>query len=450
MLPLRYILLIIFMAFSSILGTAAVFMTQFTTPETTVLIEAQTMTRTVTQNVTGTETQLLTDTRSVTLEKTETGTHSIQSENGVRDPSKSCGLDDEFFSVSPIPTSDLTDIVPLGNFNPSGHTFPTRHLYFFIRKTIPSDPDTPTVEVPLLSPGNIKIIEISALKHLSKDPPFTDYSIRFSPCSEIRAYFLHVGSISQKISDVFVAPFDWCNDYATGGEDYKLCGKRLSIGFTAGEYMGTAGGPINSALDFGAFDFRTPELQFANPSRWNEDQLHVVCAIDYFTPDIRDELRELLGYGDTVRTEPPICGEVAQDEPGTAKGVWFVDGTVQTYPEDHHITLAYDNIDPTRGVFSVGTSMVKSGLSVGIYYFNPVDLGLTNRDFKDVKADGNIYCYEPREKFKDRSLQFIILLQIIISAEEENKETLRIEKQKSNSCDDESRSFGSSYTDFER
>ena len=83
-------------------------------------------------------------------------------------------------------------------------------------------------------------------------------------------------------------------------------------------------------------------------------------------------------------------------------------------------------------------------LQVDTYYFTPKSSGFTDRDFKDVKADGNAYCYEPREKFTDSRFSFIILIQL------ENPTSLVVEKQDLSSCGSGPWLFGSSYAEFER
>ncbi|HLC85900.1 MAG TPA: hypothetical protein VJG30_01275 [Candidatus Nanoarchaeia archaeon] len=353
----------------------------------------------------------------------------------------SCNSDKIFFTASPIAVSSIYGIVPLGNLGPPSHTFPTNHLYFYTQRLKPGDFNSGPVEVPVVSPGDMWITSIASSEHLSGEK-FTDYSLTFSPCKDFEAYFHHVSSLSPKLSEAFGSGGD-CDEYSTGGKSYRRCEKSMNIKVSAGEIIGTAGKfKSQHALDFGASDFRTPPLNYANPSRWYKRQKHLVCSIDYFSPEVRSLLQSKLGShdGSVRRTVQPFCGEVEQDVSGTAQGVWFVEGAEETYPEDPHLSLVYDNIDPARGVFSVGTSV--KGLRSSTYYFIPSKNGFVNRDFKDVKADGNIYCYETVDSFSNFPKNFIILLQLA------DEKTLRLEKKDFVKCV-EPLGF-SDYTAFER
>ncbi|MBI1974124.1 hypothetical protein HYS54_04895 [Candidatus Micrarchaeota archaeon] len=361
--------------------------------------------------------------------------------NSVVNKLDSCGSRSELFNTSPIALPDLTNIVPLGNLNPPSHTFPTDHVYFFIRKQGEN-----AARVPLFSIGGARIFRVSSSERKSADAgPFIDYSIEFAPCREVRLKFGHVSSLSEKLNQILRAgePME-CEEYSTGGHDFKYCSHGIDVKIEAGELIGTAGGPGENALDVWAFDLRTTELAYANPARFYTDQRHISCPVDYFTGELRQNLTALLGDGRSRRTVEPVCGEVEQDAPGTAQGVWFFEGTKETYPEDAHLALVHDNFDPSRGVFSVGTSTAASGLAAGTYYFSPLHSGLVNRDFGEVRPDGMTYCYEPRERFSDtRTSGMIILIQLV------NERELLIERQESASCAP-ARNLTNKHSKFER
>src|SRR5262245_19797645 len=50
----------------------------------------------------------------------------------------SCGSDTPY-TISPIVVTDIQGIDPLVHFNPSGHTFPSDHIYFYLRPINPSN-----------------------------------------------------------------------------------------------------------------------------------------------------------------------------------------------------------------------------------------------------------------------------------------------------------------------
>ena len=132
---------------------------------------------------------------------------------------------------------------------------------------------------------------------------------------------------------------------------------------------------------------------YANPSRWNEQSRKTVCFADYYEPSLRAELEaRFSNYDGTVlRTAEPRCGTIEQDVPGTAQGAWFVAGTSSTYPEDPHLALVRDMIDPAIPTFSVGTSI--PGFGPGRFTFTVGTSGTLNRDFDDV-TPGAVHCWE--------------------------------------------------------
>lgn len=202
----------------------------------------------------------------------------------------------ELFSVSPVSLQQVTGIVPLGNLNPKGgHVFQTDHVYFYVHN--PDGGQTPP-QITVVSPGDVWIKSMASAEYLSASPPYTDYSIYFYPCEELRAYFFHVSSISGKLRDAF-GTGGRCSEYETGVFKVRRCEKEMDVKVSAGEVIGTAGGrPNQYALDMGASDSRTPSLPYVNPSRWYEVPLHVACPLDYFRQDVKDKIwAKLGGYG---------------------------------------------------------------------------------------------------------------------------------------------------------
>ena len=204
------------------------------------------------------------------------------------------------------------------------------------------------------------------------------------------------------------------------------------------------------AMDFGLRDARVTPQAYANPSRHSSrqsgfDLFHVACAIDYYRPNLREKLRARLGdhFGGRQRTITPICGEVEQDEPGTAQGKWYKPGTAGLLREDPHLALVHDNVDPSRGVFSIGTSV--PGLGPDAWFFAPRPSGGVNRDFSQVTAHGAIGCYEPVGRSgRPPASPLVILLQMTSDT------TLRIEKRDAAQCGTGPWAFQASYADFER
>src|SRR3970040_2857741 len=83
-----------------------------------------------------------------------------------------------------------------------------------------------------------------------------------------------------------------------------------------------------------------------------------------------------------------------QDLPPTAQGNWFFPGIYLRDAPDVSplLSLAHDYVDPSQPLFSIGSSI--QGVNAGLYTFRIESQGLVNRDFSEVRADGQTYCYE--------------------------------------------------------
>jgi len=287
------------------------------------------------------------------------------------------------FSVVPLLNDDFVSIVPLVNLNPTGHTFPTGHHYLYLTD--------PGAAVPIYAPGRIWVTMINSSYHHIAD--FTDYSIIFYGCREVKAYFGHVSALAGGVLDAFMnAPVGSSDTYSTSGETYTVTDKTVFVEVNAGTLIGYAGNAGSLAMDFGVVDERVTH-GFANPAKFSgKDYLSAVPCMGYFTATPRSYLENACGEydGSTQRTVPPIGGTIEQDIAGTAQGIWFLPGQ-PTYPEDPHLALVHDNVDPAQPVFSVGNSI--PGLSSGTYSYTPVASGTVHRDFGEITTDGNIYIF---------------------------------------------------------
>ena len=349
---------------------------------------------------------------------------------------QSCGDKMDLLTHSPLDYDDFINIVPLGNLNPSGHTFPTDHIYWRLRPKNTNKPYILSITSPLISPGDGWITEISSSEHLYATPTFTDYSFKLVFCEEFNIEFGHVSSLSEKLEKAFDNAKRNCDKYDTGGGGYANCWTEelTKLKVSAGEVIGTAGGnPDQDALDIWAHDFRITPLNYVNPKRWDEFSLHVVCALDYFVDEEKEKFYDLLGgYSpsadkDKKRTIEPLCGTVEQDIKGTAQGVWFIEGTPQkvSYSEDSHLALVTDNIAPDFNVSSVGTS---TEIESDTYLFEPEKTGDVNIAFADVRP-GKTYCYEPFKPWEPtKGYGFVILLELL------DEETLKIGKNQGKRC----------------
>ena len=157
---------------------------------------------------------------------------------------------DIVYEQSPLAYDDITYIVPLGNMNPSAHTFPTRHQYFHLPRQVDKDFSTPSVRSLLSSPGDIRITQIDSVENLTAG--YTIYSIFFFACKKVEVYFLHVTSLSDSLARKYEANKTSCREYETGGETYEACNSFFVLDVETRGELGYAGGDMfNNALDMG-------------------------------------------------------------------------------------------------------------------------------------------------------------------------------------------------------
>lgn len=279
------------------------------------------------------------------------------------------------FTVSPVNFNEFVGLVPLGAMNPPGHTFPTDHMYFYYKN--------PGTTHNIMSPGNLTITTISRARHdVGKPGETQDYSIEFGSNNGTLFYYYHVATLSKKLENA-VNNFSGanCESYKINGVAHESCKMiKLSIDVNAGEIIGTGGNvPGQFALDMG---MRVNGI--------------AVCPLDYFEPNLKQQLENRLSNYDGTKKKKgtPLCGEVNQDITGTAQGNWYKKGFPK-YPEDQHIALVKDFIDPAIPIFSIGNGL--TGQTPGYYTFLKLNFGYINRPFADVKADGKVYCYNLKQ-----------------------------------------------------
>ena len=204
----------------------------------------------------------------------------------------SCGDKKEFFSVSPLDYKDFTDLAPLGTVSPPSHTFPTDHMYFFLKKDDINDPESIPNKVPVYAPGDMTITKIGSQERYEGGKLLSsDFNMDFVPCEEVSGYFIHMSSLSEKLKSEFDKQDKRCNEYDTGGYNYNNCEAGVEIKVHAGEVIGTAGGMAGqAALDLGMLDFRADPLQYANQKRWEGKSVTTVCPLDYFSSPAKVEI----------------------------------------------------------------------------------------------------------------------------------------------------------------
>ena len=224
------------------------------------------------------------------------------------------------FRASPLAESDIRFIVPLGNLNPPGHTFPSDHIYFYNR--IPPAPAT--TPAPVYAPG--------------------DGTVQFILTSGVES---QIG-------------------VRTGGFIYYLdhivldATIRIGATLTAGQRIGETGS-VAYGIDLGVIN-ESKTVPFINPLRYPGTTVHGDAPLPYFEEPLRGRL-----YSRVQRIGPDLDGRFDFDEAGKLVGNWFLEGTPVTESANptawsRHLAFVFDNYDPSRVRIAIGGSLPLIGV----------------------------------------------------------------------------------------
>ncbi len=326
----------------------------------------------------------------------------------------SCGATTELFSRLPVDPAKIMGWVPLGIMSPPAHTFPTDHQYVYLTTF-----GTTAAATPLVAPGRVVVTGARRTSY-SAGSIGTDYSLTFSPCSDVSAEFGHVTSIEPTLLARLGAFDQQCNRYSPNpGLEVEACYTRAaSVLVEAGETIGSTKG-----LDLWLFDRRVQPTAFANATRWTAltsgfDHFHVAPFSAYYGEPARSTVRAMLGSfdGHTRRVAEPLGGSIDSDVRGTAQGVWFSPGQ-PTFPETSHLAIAPDNVEPTLMTISFGLSQPDA--IPGAYHFVPVSSGDIDRAPSEITPGATIHCWEVG--YGDANVRAVVFVQLTDAT------TLRVE-----------------------
>lgn len=297
--------------------------------------------------------------------------------------------DEVELTALPLAESDFTSVVPLGALGPIDHTFPTEHHYFVLPLD-PSDQER-SLQVPALAVAAGAVVEVEDVEHVNQG--FHDYDVTLSVCRDFTLRYGHLSQISTALQNELDTTTR-CDTYTTGGNTYQRCKYHVRSEVAAGEPIGHAGGnPGQFALDLGAKDYRHEQNTYANHQRYRSKAsflLYAVSPLDYLMPELQALVDPKMGdFQGRRRTREPLHGQIAYDVPGTAMGNWFREGE-PFFPEDPHLALVEDNIDPGLYAISAGTSLGE--LAGYVVRFAPEASGAVNLPFDQV-TPGSLTCY---------------------------------------------------------
>jgi hypothetical protein len=375
---------------------------------------------------------------SGTTQNTQSSIAGLPQVEGVSD----CGSGKQLFTTTLMPADKISTVIPLGNFAPPGHINPTAHMYY-------NYTNAATSKTTMYSPADMVVTRIALFDNGSATTPFDSYRIDFALCNQVRGYFIHVITVNDKLKAAFTKPYDQTqtSDVGAANPDHTYS-KSVNIKLKAGEVLGTGGGAayLPGGVDVGLSDYRNPVPTLANPARWTLDS-HYVCSLDYFPASISTALYAKIGdYNGLRNPGDPKCGEVYQDKPGTAQGVWFekgVAGPTALGPVEAVLTLGSNNFNHSQQVFSMGNDLQKLGLTTGaVYGFTPTASGQRDRNFAQI-TDSQVYCYQTTNLNDSAAPKQAILVQLL------DKTTLRIAKL-GTACGNGPWQMSASYIDYVR
>lgn len=224
------------------------------------------------------------------------------------------------FNYSPIGKTKIDFILSLGWIQPSGHTIPTDHIYFWF-------------------------------KHQSTDPPLPVYA----PGGGVINKILLVPVLNIPECKVWVK----MNENFTYYLDHIVPNDSLKEGSTikGGQIIGTTG--LGASIDMGAID-NTITLNFANSKRYFDEEIHCGKPLTYFA----DSLKSFL-YSKVDREGDDKDGKIDIDLEGRLVGNWFLDG-VTFYTDgpsgwDKELSFAYDIQHPSKVLISIGGMLGMTG-----------------------------------------------------------------------------------------
>lgn len=271
-------------------------------------------------------------------------TSTMQLVKGERLDNNGCeGTGTVMFGTSPMDPKDVGLILPYGGMV-GAHVSPIDHMYFspFVFNS-PRD----TYEVRAMADGLITTISERTQNvddTNNGSPKLAEYQIKFWYTCDFASYYDLITSLSPRLQEEF--------------DRYKKQGgyAQVQIKVKEGEVVGRIGG---QTLDFAVYDYTKQLPGFIVPEHYLGEswKIHVVNPFPYFKEPVRSQLLAL-----NPRQVEPREGKIDYDIDGRLVGTWFKEGNdgfgytggSDPAPWRAHLSFAYDSIDPSALVISIG------------------------------------------------------------------------------------------------
>lgn len=246
------------------------------------------------------------------------------------------------FGTSPMDPKDIGMILPYGGMI-GAHVTPIDHMYF---SPIVFHSPRDTYEVRAMADGLITAIS-ERTQNVSDtnngSPKLAEYLLKFWYTCDFASYYDLITSLSPRLKAEFDAKKQ------NGGY------ANVQIKVREGEIVGRIGG---QTLDFAVYDYTKILPGFIVPEHYLGEswKTHVVNPFPYFKEPVRSQLLAL-----NPRQTEPREGKIDYDQDGKLVGTWFKGGHngfgntgENPSPWRAHLSFAYDYVDPTALVISIG------------------------------------------------------------------------------------------------
>jgi hypothetical protein len=243
------------------------------------------------------------------------------------------------FDHPPVDLDAVEYLLPLGLMTDS-HVTPVDHHYFqnFL------EPDR---EIEVYAPGTGRVVSIQHFGSPvaeNREGLVDDFRIVIEHTCTISSIFIHIDHLVPKLAE---------HDPGIG----NYAGIDVAVG--AGELIGW----FTENVDFNLVDLDFVTDGLIDPASYRQEpwKIHVPNTFAYFTPELAAQLEDL-----SLRTAEPRAGRFAYDIDGRLVGNWFLEGSngyAGTDPDRYwagHLTFAYDYLDPSLIIVSIGTFDTRS------------------------------------------------------------------------------------------
>ncbi len=247
-----------------------------------------------------------------------------------------------FFTYAPLDVKNLEMILPMGLMSDS-HVTPVDHQYW----TLVDGSEENLQEFEIIAPASGVITHVGKFTQAISDTVRSDFSSDYRfviehECS-VETIFIHIDELSPKVMEAI--------DFSGSG---SYLSSYINVEVEAGEVIGTVSG---RSFDFSVHDYNTELTGFISSELYSGEpwKIHTVDPFDYFESSLRTSLLEK-----NIRVASPLGGKIDYDIAGALVGTWFKENTkgyagvdLERY-WDGHLSVAYDYLDPSLIIVSIG------------------------------------------------------------------------------------------------